>query len=534
MKSSLTTAPEKRILQTQGEPEVSSQQQPKSLSGPITVGSAVHPLSSLHSGESWEVAALTPESKWNFYPRFLRLGAINSFSNLMVPLASLVDMAFLGHLEDLNYLAGVAIATVLFDYLYRMSRFLRMGTTGPTAQAAGRDDTTDIVLILLRNGVIALVMAGLFLSLQIPIREFGFALLNAAPDVKSAGVDYFNTRIWGAPAVLLNFVLLGWWVGREHGDKVLALSLVGCGSNILLDYWLVFHLGWASAGVGLATTISQYLMVGLGLMFVGLEGWFSKVPAVVHQIWHPQELRRTFQLNADIWIRSCVNVSTSALFIGLSASLGTLTLAVNTLLLHAVGLISHLIVGLSFATESLAGHFQGAGDRPKLMPLLQLSLGISLGIGGFAALLLNLFPSSLFGLLTNHGSVINQLGDYLLWLFPVLLFGALAFMLNGYFLGLTKSAIVRNSILISALVGFGPIAGLAWWLKSEHLLWLAMAVFMLLRAMTQLNHVTGTVDSNDPTMTISSDNWHAQQSGTLAISINPHDHVSVCANKKVA
>ncbi|MBE9029832.1 MATE family efflux transporter [filamentous cyanobacterium LEGE 11480] len=429
----------------------------------------------------------------DFYPRFFRLGIVNILSNLMVPLAGLVDVAFLGHLDDLKYLAGVAIATVLFDYLYRMAKFLRMGTTGPTAQAAGRDDTTEVLLTLLRNGLIALAIGVMILLLQMPIREIGFAILTAAPDVKTAGMDYFNARIWGAPAVLLNFVLIGWFVGREQGGKVLALSIVGNGANVLLDYWFVYRCGWAGTGVGLATAISQYLMLFLGVMFIGLGGWFTQLRAARTQIWDVEAMQAIFKLNGDIWIRSCVNVSISAVFIGLSASFGTLILAGNTLLLHVVVLTTYLVDGLAFATESLAGSFQGAGTINKLAPLLKVSLSISLGIGMIAAGLFVLLPTPLFGLLTNHTEVISQVSHYVLWLFPVLGLGSIAFMLNGYFLGLTESTIVRDSMVVSAVIGFIPLAGIAWWQHNCQELWLAMALFMVIRVVTQLHKVASTM-----------------------------------------
>ncbi|MEM9090125.1 MAG: guanitoxin biosynthesis MATE family efflux transporter GntT [Cyanobacteria bacterium P01_F01_bin.53] len=431
----------------------------------------------------------------DFYPRFFRLGLVNILSNLMVPLAGLVDVAFLGHLDELKYLAGVAIATVLFDYLYRLAKFLRMGTTGPTAQAEGRDDPEEVVLTLLRNGLIAIAMGLIILALQVPLREVGFAILSAAPEVKAAGMDYFNARIWGAPAVLVNLVFIGWFVGREQGSKVLALSVVGNGANMLLDYWFVYRAGLAGTGVGLATTLSQYLMLLLGVAFIGVEGWWPQMLAVREHIWNAQAMRATFKLNGNIWIRSCVNVSISALFIGLSASFGTLVLAANTLLLHVVVLTTYLVDGLAFSTESLAGSFKGAGTFGKLSPLLKISVAVSLSIGLSAAGLFVLFPRPLFGLLTNHAEVIGEVGHYALWLFPVLVLGSIAFMLNGYFLGLTESTIVRNSIVVSALVGFIPWAGLAWWRQDVQVLWLAMALFMVLRVVTQLRKVPGTLEA---------------------------------------
>ncbi|MGB8698607.1 MAG: MATE family efflux transporter, partial [Thermosynechococcaceae cyanobacterium] len=179
--------------------------------------------------------------------QFFRLAIINILSNLMGPLAGLMDIAFLGHLSDIRHLAGVALATVLFNYLYWTFGFLRMGTTGMTAQAAGRQDADAVLLVGLRNGAIALGIGMGIVLLQTPLRLAGFALLSAAPDVKAAGQAFFDALIWGAPATLLNYVLMGWYLGRSQSSKVLLLSAVVNLTNVGLDYWFIVHWGWESA-----------------------------------------------------------------------------------------------------------------------------------------------------------------------------------------------------------------------------------------------------------------------------------------------
>jgi MATE family multidrug resistance protein len=207
-----------------------------------------------------------------FLASFFRLAAANIISNLMVPLAGLIDTAFLGHLAEIHHLAGVALATVIFNVVYWSFGFLRMGTTGMTAQARGREAEADVWLIFLRNSLIALGFGLGILLLQVPIRDLGFHLLSAEPAVKASGYDFFNARIWGAPAVMLNLVLMGWFLGREKGRRVILLSLVGNGSNVVLDYLFIRQLGWASAGAGWGTALSQYLMLLVGLGVIWREG----------------------------------------------------------------------------------------------------------------------------------------------------------------------------------------------------------------------------------------------------------------------
>ena len=431
--------------------------------------------------------ALRPISKPNGYDfrrRFFRLASVNILSNLMVPLAGLVNVAFLGHLVEIRHLAGVAIATVLFNYIYWTFGFLRMGTTGTTAQAVGRSDHEAVLLTGLRNGVLALGLGHIILFLQHPLRELGFALLSAAPEVKSSGIAYYNTLIWGAPATLLNFVLLGWFLGREQSSRVLVLSAVGNGANVALDYLFIVRWGWESAGAGLSTAASQYLMLLVGMILVCRELRFGQVQAIAGRILDPLALRAAFALNGDIFVRTFALVSTFALFTNLSSFLGTVVLATNTLLLQVVTLAAYFIDGLAFATESFAGIFRGKGASEQLAPLVQISGTASLSLGLAFALVFVLLPGPLFGLLTNHKEVIDRIDSYVLWLLPVLGFGSVAYMLDGYFLGLTEGRILRRASLTATLVGFVPVAVAAWQFQSSHMLWLALALFMAARVVT--------------------------------------------------
>lgn len=424
--------------------------------------------------------------------RFWRLAIVNIISNLMVPFASLVDVAFLGHLTEIRHLAGVAIATVLFNYIYWTFGFLRMGTTGLTAQARGRGNTQIEILILLRHGAIALVIGTMILALQQPLREIGFTLLQADPEVLQAGKAYYNALIWGAPATLLNFVLFGWLLGREQGKEVLLISVVNSGANIVLDYLFVVRWGYSSAGAGGATALAQVITLIMGLILVYRElkdkGIFGQgkrsLRELSKEICELSALKAAFNLNKDILLRTLALVSTFALFTNLSATMGTTTLAGNTLLLQVVTLAAYFIDGVAFATESIAGNLHGQGKKAQLLPLLKLAGTVSLLAGlGFASVF-SLLPLPLFGLLTSHLEVIQQITSYLWWLFPVLGFGSIAYMLDGYFLGLTAGKILRQSTLMATIIGFVPMAIAAWYWQTNHLLWLALSLFMATRSIT--------------------------------------------------
>lgn len=408
----------------------------------------------------------------------------------MVPLAGLIDTAFLGHLSDVRYLNGVALASVIFNVIYWGCSFFRMGTTGLVAQAVGRLDETDVWLILCRNALLALGAGSALLALQRPIAAVGFYFLQMGPSVREAAIAFYDGRIVGAPAVLLNFVLLGWLLGRSQGRQVVWLAAVGNGSNILLDYWFIVRFGWGSYGAGLATALSQYVMlaVGIGIVVSSTIPW-SLWPWIKEKLWQPAALKALFGLNSDILIRTLMLVLAMSSFTNFSSSLGETVLGVNALLMQIVLMSAHFMDGVALAVESYAGKFFGRRSVGDLMWLLLLGAGGSVFLGIAIALTLAIWPVPFFGLLTGHTQLLTQIPTYVLWLFPVLGFGGVAFALDGYFLGLTAGCVLRNSVLIAVLLGFFPLALVAVRLESPQLLWLSLAVLMALRTVTLLRQV---------------------------------------------
>ena len=431
--------------------------------------------------------------------RFIRLSSYNILSNLMVPVAGLIDTAFLGHLDDIRYLAGVAIATVIFNYLYWSFGFLRMSTVGLVAQASGKGDHQDIFTIGVRHGAIALGLGLGLLALQMPLRELGFWLLQATPDIREAGVAFYNARIWGAPATLINFVLLGWFLGRQEGGRVLLLSVVGNSVNVVLDYVMIYRLGWGSGGAGAATAASQYamLLVGLGLL---LPSW-QQLQVPWGRLLDATAVRQVLGLNGNIMLRTFALLTAFGLFTSLSATMGKTVLAANTLLLQILTLAAYFIDGFAFATQSLVGEVVGQAEREsatairtRLMTLLYGAGGLSVAVGLLLASTFILFPQ-LFGLLTSHTLVLSQIQAVTVWLLPLLGFAAVAYMLDGYFLGITAGRTLRNSSLVAVGAGFLPVAIAAWQLQNAHLLWLALTLFMVGRAVTLALQVPATLYS---------------------------------------
>jgi MATE family multidrug resistance protein len=393
-------------------------------------------------------------------------------------LAGLVDIAFLGHLTDIRHLAGVILATILFDYLYRVLKFMRSSTNAITAQAVGKNDDKAVVLAGLRSGLIALLVGLIIVLLQYPLQKIGFFILSGSSDIESAGVDYFYARIWGAPAVLLNFVLFGWFLGREMNWVMLLMSIVGNGSNVLLDYLMISKWGWASVGAGLATALSQYLALIVGLIWMFFTIPWQAVPAAIQELFDWVALKETFALKGNILIRFLVLVSVYSIFTNLSATMGTTVLAKNGLLLQIALLSQFTIQGVGVTMQTLTGNFKSKGNTQQIIPLLIVSLVTSVVIAlGFAGTSI-FFPNQVFGLLTNHTEVNQEINQYTIWLLPILVITAITFMLEGYFIGLKEGATLRNTVLLSFVVGFIPLLIAAWYFHNNHLLWSTLLSYM--------------------------------------------------------
>ncbi|UCE86212.1 MAG: MATE family efflux transporter [Deltaproteobacteria bacterium] len=414
--------------------------------------------------------------------RFLRLALINALANLTVPLAGLVDTAMLGHLGQIHHLAGVGLGSILFDYLYWTFGFLRMATTGRTAQAVGRGDREEVMLLLLRSLLLAVAIASALLALQAPLRDLGFWILSGDVAVEDAGRAYYDARIWGALPALANFAFLGWYLGREQVNHVLLMTVVANASNVALDYLFIVRLGLEAYGAGLATMISQYLMLVTALVL------FARGRPHVRVSWR-RILERAplfdlLRLNRDILIRTFCLITAFSAFTNLSAVIGTGTLAANLILLRIVNTAAYLIDGVAFATESLAGVFKGAGDVAALRRLLRLAMLWGEGLAFGVLLALQLFPDPIYALLTSHADVIAAIRTVDAWLIVALPLGAAAYIFDGFFLGLATGRILRNAMLLALFAGFAPLAGAAYALDSNPLLWLALTLFFAFRAAT--------------------------------------------------
>lgn len=416
--------------------------------------------------------------------RFLGLAVPNVLTNLSVPLAGLIDMAFLGHQDTVLPLAGVALATVIFDYLYWSFGFLRMGTTGLVAGAYGSGNREEQAAIfwraLLLGGLIGLLM----LALQAPIGHAAFALLHGEDAVEEAGRAYYAARIWGSIPALGIYVCTGWLLGRQHPGYALALATLLNGLNILLDWWFILRLGWGAAGAGASTAIAEWCAFLFGLWLIR-RIWRGGLPRVP---WAAIRARGAFapmlRLSGNLMLRTFCLITTFAVFTNYSASLGGVVLAGNAILLRFLTTAAYGIDGFAFALESLAGYYHGAGAHRLRDAALRMALKWSLLMVALFVALLWWQAPLLIGLLTIHGDVVRHALDYLPYLMALVAIAGFAYVYDGYFIGLAQGHVLRNSMLVALVAGFAPWLLVIGDKPSVALLWWAMLSFTALRGLT--------------------------------------------------
>ncbi|MEO1483985.1 MAG: MATE family efflux transporter [Myxococcota bacterium] len=411
--------------------------------------------------------------------RFLRLSALNVASNLTVPVASLVDTAMLGHLDEIRFLAGVALAAVIFDYLYWAFGFLRMGTTGLVAMAEGRGDKDEAVRIFYRSAVVGLSIGTAALLLAPVLRELGFALLSGSAASEAVGRQYFNARILGAPAVFANLALAGYFIGTGKSGQALSMAIVQNIGNATLNVWFIWKLGWAAEGAGLAAMASQYLASLVGtIAFVA-----GRPPLRQRDLFSRAGFTTLFRLNGELFIRTLSMLTVFALFTNLSALGGEAQLAAFAILIRILTAGAYIIDGAAFALESLVGGLWHERRYDDLAWLLRLALTIGLGTAALIALALAVAGPTVYAALTEHHDVIALSVRYQPWMLVTLGFGAIAWILDGLFIGLTWGKELRRAALVSMAV-FLPGALLAERGGGPHVLWAAFLLFTVARSVT--------------------------------------------------
>ncbi len=421
------------------------------------------------------------------YLRIVRLAFPIILANASVPLLGLADTAAIGQTGAAAELGAIALATLVFNFVYWGFGFLRMGTTGFIAQAWGARDQKEVHATLFRSILLGFTIGVLLIVFQKVIGNAALALLNSSDQVKDLVRDYFFIRIWSAPATLITFALLGALIGLGWTKRLLWVQLFLNGLNIVLNLLFVLGLGWGVKGIAAGTLVAEWasVLVALWMVFsnLGIRKPFARMRELSIEIFNKVRLTGLMSANADIMIRTFALLAAFYWFANQGASFGDATLAANHILLQFVSFSAFFLDGFAHVSEMLSGQAYGARDRRLMLRniaqsthLAALSAICLAGICFFAG-------SFLIALLAKDPQVQEIAAMYVPFAAIYILVSFMAFQLDGIFIGMTKTKEMRNSTLIS-LVGFVGISIILQSYWDNQGLWIAFITYVLLRALS--------------------------------------------------
>ena len=427
----------------------------------------------------------------NHYDRqILRIALPAIVTNITVPLLGLVDTAIVGHMGDAAYIGAIAVGSMMFNLIYWLFGFLRMGTSGMTAQAYGREDVEESSSILRQGLITALLVATGILVLQGPLREVMLWLMSPTDDVRNLVSTYFHIVVWGAPAMLGLYVLTGWFIGRQNKRWPMVISISQNVVNIVLSLLLVYGFGMKIEGVALGTLVAQWSGLLIALAF--LRGEREEVRWMMEDGFatpHSATQRRGkwkefFRVNGDLFLRTVCLVAVNLTFTALGARQGDTILAVNALLMQLFLLFSYILDGFAYAGEALGGRYWGAKDDVAFHSVVRrlflcggvmtVLFTLTYIIGGRPFLLL----------LTDEATVVSASEEYVWWAYLIPLCSVAAFIWDGIFIGTTQSRAMLLSAFIATMLFFAT-AYLTMPLCGNHGLWLALLAFLAARGVVQ-------------------------------------------------
>lgn len=410
-------------------------------------------------------------------------------ANAAVPLLGLVDTAVIGNVGSIEDLGAIAFGALIFSFVYWSFGFLRMGTTGFAAQASGRGDEQEVRAVLGRALLMAFGLGLLLILIQWPIKLFAFSLLDGSSQVELMAQSYFKIRIWGAPATLATFALMGLLIGLGKSRTLLIVQLFLNGLNITLDIWFAGVLGWGASGIALGTVIAEWSTVLLAGWLIYLE--LNQRKLLGEHFWPRTKimdrlaLLKTASSNLDIMIRTLILVFSFGFFINQSAKYGDTILAGNHILLQLISFAAFFLDGYAFVVEALVGTSIGAKRRDIFDLAVRRTTSLAIMTAILLALAIGLFGDVAVMLLTDISAVRLAANELLLLPAIYVFFSFAAFQLDGIFIGASFTRRMRDAAVISITVYL-----FAWWVLSDRFgiegLWWAMIIYVVARAIALL------------------------------------------------
>lgn len=430
--------------------------------------------------------------------RILGLALPNIVTNITVPLLGMVDMAIVGHLSG-DHIGAIAIGTQIFNLIYWNFGFLRMGTSGFTAQAFGAERWDEAVNTLIRACTIALAIALLIIALQWPISLAVPLIFEGSSHVLGLALTYFFVRVWAAPATLGLYAIKGWFIGMQDSKTPMWIAIALNCINIVLSLLFVLVFKWDIFGVALGTVLANYSGLALGIIFLRRKfhrdhhlSIFNFQFLIIREALHWADMRRFFKVNSDIFLRTLCLSGVFTFITAASSHISDQILAVDALLLQFFTLFSYIMDGFAYAGESLVGRHIGARQlrHLKLAVRLLIIWGMALTVvftGLYAA-----FGNQFLQIFTDQQDVIAAARDYMMWVLVIPVCGFAAFLFDGIFIGATATRTMRNAMFVATAAFFAVYYGLKAYFGNHigdhtwnNILWTAFMVYLTLRGLLQ-------------------------------------------------
>ncbi len=416
----------------------------------------------------------------------LRIAIPSIVTNITIPLLGLFDVGIAGHLGNASFIAAVSVGAMMFNLIYWNFGFLRMGTSGMTAQAYGRDDRNEVVLILKRVCLLGVLIGGVIVALQWPLQELALLIISPSQAVRKLALTYFKIGIWGAPATLTMMGIKGWFLGMQDSKRPMFISVGVNVVNIVISVLAVFVFRLGFPGIALGTVCAEYAGLCYSLWLLR-----SRYPDLLKKmsvgLLHGLNMRGSghfFGVNGNIFLRSFLLMIVNLAFVAIGARSGDVILAVNALMMQLFTMFSYFMDGIAFAGEALVGKYEGAHKIREQRRCVRLLFAWGMLITAVYTLIYILIPDYIFRLLSDDATVVAQAMQLHWWCVAIPIAGMAAFVWDGVFIGLTRTRAMAQAVLM-AVVAFFVIYWVLPDTMGDNALWFAFVSYLSMRGVVQ-------------------------------------------------
>lgn len=414
-----------------------------------------------------------------------RLTVPNVISNITVPLLGMADVAIAGRIGGDVTIGALAIGTTIFNFIYWNCAFLRMGTSGLTAQSFGANDRAECNALLVRALAVAMVLSAVLLLLQKPLAVGALYIMGGSETVSNMAYEYVMTRIWAVPAAISVFALQGWFIGMQDSKTPMWVAIFANVVNIAFSLLFTFVYGMGVVGIALGTVVSQYMSLILALVIFRVKYYSGESPIEIRASLRMREMLRFFQVNRDVFLRTFCVVIAYTLFTKMSAYYGDVVLATNSLLMQLFTLFSYMVDGVAYAAEAISGRCVGERNYEKLR---RASKAFMIWGASVAALYVGVYLvawEEILMLFSPSAEVMACAGEYIGWIIAVPLVCFVPFMIDGIMLGATRTAPLRNTVAISLAIQIILLLVLKD-IVGNIAVWVSFLAFLLMRGVLLL------------------------------------------------